>query len=65
MCQALIGMHAFTGYDTVSAFAGKGKAKALKMLTHSKDYQDTFMELVGCVRVNKQAWAFHVQSLCS
>ena len=55
MCQALIGMHAFTGCDTVSDFAGKGKAKALKMLTHSKDYQDTFMELVGCVRVNKQA----------
>ena len=46
MCQALIsGMHAFTGCDTVSAFAGKGKAKALKMLTHSRDYQDTFMEL--------------------
>ena len=45
VCQALIGMHAFTGCDTVSAFAGKGKAKVLKMLTHSKDYQDTFMEL--------------------
>ena len=24
VCQALIGMHAFTGRDTVSAFAGKG-----------------------------------------
>ena len=46
MCQALIiGIHAFTGCDTVSAFAGTGKAKALKMLTHSRDYQDTFMEL--------------------
>ena len=25
-------MHAFTGCDTVSAFAGKGKAKALKLV---------------------------------
>ena len=33
-CQALlIGMHAFTGCDTVSAFAGTGKAKSLKLLT--------------------------------
>ena len=42
MCQALIGMHAFTGCDTANAFAGKGKIKALKMLTHNEDYQDTF-----------------------
>jgi len=45
VCQALIGMHALTGCDTVSAFADKGKAKALKMLINSKDYQDNFMEL--------------------
>ena len=43
--QALIGMHTFTGYDNVSAFAGKGKTKALKMLTHNEDYQDNFMEM--------------------
>ena len=42
VCKALIGMHAYTGCDTVSAFAGKGKAKALKLLTKSKLYQDTF-----------------------
>ena len=35
-------MHAFTGCDTVCAFAGKGK---LKMLIHGKDYQDTVLEL--------------------
>jgi len=29
----------------VNAFAGEGKAKALKMLINSKDYQDNFMEL--------------------
>jgi len=27
-CQALLGLHSFTGCDTVSAFAGKGKIAA-------------------------------------
>lgn len=45
VCRALIGMHAYTGCDTVSSFAGKGKAKALKILMHSRDYQTTFTEL--------------------
>ena len=31
-CTALLGMHAFTGCDTVSAFSGQGKLKALKLL---------------------------------
>ena len=44
-CRALIGMHAFTGCDTVSAFAGKGKAKALKSLLSNKMDQDTFFKL--------------------
>ncbi len=38
-------MHAYTGYDTVSAFAGKGKAKALKLLSKNKEIQDTFLKL--------------------
>ena len=42
VCRALFGMHAFTGCDTVSAFAGKGKAKALKSLISNKMDQDTF-----------------------
>ena len=28
VCMALIGMHVYTGCDTVSAFTGKGKANA-------------------------------------
>ena len=38
-------MHAYTGCDTVSAFAGKGKAQALKLLTDSKEIRDTFKRL--------------------
>ena len=33
--EALIGMHAFSGCDTVSSFAGKGKGKALNLLMKS------------------------------
>ena len=31
LCKCLIGMHAFTGCDTVSAFAGRGKITALRL----------------------------------
>lgn len=29
LCSSLLGMHAYTGSDTVSAFAGRGKIGAL------------------------------------
>lgn len=45
VCGALIGLHAYTGCDTTSAFAGKGKVNALKLLTSSRQIQDTFLEL--------------------
>jgi len=45
VCRALIGMHAYTGCDTVSAFAGKGKARALKLLMSNSDHQEMFIEL--------------------
>ena len=43
--RCLIGMHALTGCDTVSAFAGKGKSKALKMLMKNDTYVRTFMNI--------------------
>ncbi len=45
VCRALIGMRAFTGCDTVSAFVGRGKTKTLKLLISHVDYQDTFLKL--------------------
>ncbi|KAK3741562.1 hypothetical protein QZH41_002944 [Actinostola sp. cb2023] len=44
-CKALIGLHAFTGCDSVSAFAGKGKAKALKILRGDMNTKETFDQL--------------------
>ncbi|KAG0717882.1 hypothetical protein GWK47_053560 [Chionoecetes opilio] len=45
VCDSLIGMHAFTGCDTVSAFAGRGKMTTLKQVKMDKTYQDAFHEL--------------------
>ena len=43
--KSLSGLHAITGCDSVSDFAGKGKAKALKLLMKSRTYVDAFMDL--------------------
>ena len=40
-----IGVHAFTGCDSVSAFAGNGKTKALKMLKDYAEVKETFSRL--------------------
>ena len=44
-CRSLIGMHAFTGCDSVSALAGKGKSRALKLLMANSDYIAAFSNL--------------------
>ena len=43
--QALVGLHSFTGCDTVGAFAGKGKLLALKIVTSDNDAKQAFTEL--------------------
>ena len=43
--EAILGLHAFTGCDTVSAFAGKGIVKALNVMLKSEIYITTFISL--------------------
>ena len=45
MCTALLGIYVFTGEDCNSAFKGKGKVKALKILDKNTEYLDTFSEI--------------------
>eukprot|EP00745_Piridium_sociabile_P027749 TRINITY_DN44663_c0_g1_i3.p1 TRINITY_DN44663_c0_g1~~TRINITY_DN44663_c0_g1_i3.p1 ORF type:complete len:1606 (-),score=395.32 TRINITY_DN44663_c0_g1_i3:590-5317(-) len=45
ICNSLIGLHAFTGCDSVSAFAGRGKLGALKLLKKDISFQETFYQL--------------------
>ena len=43
--DALIGLHCFTGCDSVSSFKGKGKKKALTMLLKDKELCGAFKDL--------------------
>ena len=45
ICSSIIGLHAFTGCDTMSAFAGRGNLSALKLMKENPIYQDTFDQL--------------------
>ena len=45
VCQVLVGLHAFTGCDTISAFAGHWKLGALKLLEESETYKKAFKHL--------------------
>ena len=42
VCQAMIGVHAYTGCDSVSAFGGRGKIKALNLINKSHEYRQLF-----------------------
>ena len=44
-CSALIGLHAFTGCDTVSAFAGRGKARPLAIMQSNTQFIEVFHNL--------------------
>ena len=43
--KALLGMHAFTGCDTVGAFTGKGKIRALTILKANAEFKEAFAQL--------------------
>ena len=51
--RSLIGLHALTGCDTVSAFAGKGKYKALQLALSNASYVRALMEIAGfCCKID-------------
>lgn len=43
--RVMIGLHTFTGCDTVSAFAGKGKVSAFQIISANRHTQETFLQL--------------------
>lgn len=45
LCKCLPGVHAFTGCDSVSAFAGKGKLTALKIVKKNRRFQCLFQQV--------------------
>ena len=55
--DALIGLHAFTGCDTVSAFVGRGKTAPLDRLRSSREFQETFASLGATWDVSDELFA--------
>ena len=45
LCSAIVGLHSFTGTDSTSAFASKGKIGALKIINHNVRFQNVFEKL--------------------
>ncbi|XP_077968888.1 uncharacterized protein LOC144422864 [Styela clava] len=44
-CKAILGLHVFSGCDTISAFRGKGKVKGMRHLLKSKEFIQAFSKL--------------------
>lgn len=42
VCTALLGLHAWTGCDSVSAFSGQGKIKAVNLIRSNDTYREAF-----------------------
>ena len=45
LCNALLGLHSFSGCDTVSAFKGKGKVKPMKLVLKNPEYSQILSQL--------------------
>ena len=45
VCRSLPGFHAFSGCDTVSAFAGRGKVVGYRIATRNVEFQEMFQQL--------------------
>ena len=45
VCEALVGVHAWTGCDSVSSFSGKGKVIAVNLIRKNEQFRDTFVLL--------------------
>ena len=52
LSRSIPGIHVFTGCNSVSAFAGKGKVAALKILRKHPSFQKTFSMFGEKIEVN-------------
>lgn len=53
-CSAMLGLHSYSGCDTVSAFKGKGKVQALKLLLKTPLYSSAFQRLGDSWEVDEE-----------
>ena len=55
--SALLGLYAYTGCDTVSAFAGKGKLKAMKLLVAVTEYIDLLCKVGKSMKLDEEMFS--------
>ena len=65
ICETLIGLYSFTGCDSVSAFAGKGKIGALKILKSNEGARRAFRELGQSWTVSEDLYTLLEKFTCS
>ena len=69
VCQKHAGVHAFTGCDSVSAFGGQGKIKALNLINKSHEYRQLFIAFGQEWHVNEHGFqivqAFTYEMYCA
>ena len=64
VCDSLIGLHACTGCDTVSAFDSRGNLSALKRMQRDITYQETFSQVGLSLDVQPQLFEKVQQFTC-
>ena len=63
--EALPGLHAFTGCDTVSAFSNKGKIKALNIMLQSEIFVHLFQSLGTTGDLTEEIFSLAEQFVCA
>ena len=58
LCKALIGLHSFTGCDSTSAFYGKGKIRALKIVSQNQEFIDSFQNFGNDFSISEESDTF-------
>ncbi|CAB3991754.1 Hypothetical predicted protein [Paramuricea clavata] len=63
-CEALMGLHALTGRDTVSAFPSKGKLQPMQMLIKNHIYVKTMKDIGKEWSVNDDTFSATEEFVC-
>lgn len=64
LCEAVCGLHAFTGCDSVSCFRGKGKIKPLVLMQESQEFTRAFQELGESWEISDSTFASLESFVC-
>ena len=65
VCKALIGLHALTDCDTVSAFAAKGKWRPLQMIAKNQTFVETVKDIGKEWSLSDETFKGTEESVCN